>query len=447
MRSDSLLIAAWYFPPDGGAGSQRPASFARELPGLGWDTTVVTRGTGHDRGRWETRDDSLLAGLDRVRLERVEVDAPPTAAAGPLPPEVPPPARALAAHLIRTAERDRPSVVLLTMSPFFLAALIEPLRVVCDARIVVDLRDPWALDYWPVYSSRRRLAHQRRAMLDCLERADGIVMNTELARTELLSRHGSELGPDLESRTTVVPNGFDRSDLPVTPASVPEDVLEIVHVGTFHCEHLPAERGLRDRIAGLRRASRLRIDRTGRTPHHLFRAAAELGRSSPDFARDVRFRFIGSIDPPLERCVRDSGLADRTTLDGYRPHREIVESMRTAGALFLPGAGLPPGTRELIVPGKTYEYLASGRPILAAIAPGDARSLVESAGGGYVCDPCSVGSIADALRRLHADWSGGAFTRGVARDRTLVDAFERGRLAAALSEHLRTVRELPPRRA
>ncbi len=34
--------------------------------------------------------------------------------------------------------------------------------------------------------------------------------------------------------------------------------------------------------------------------------------------------------------------------------------MRSADLLFLPMQNLPPGVRATIVPGKTYEYLASG---------------------------------------------------------------------------------------
>jgi glycosyltransferase involved in cell wall biosynthesis len=59
---------------------------------------------------------------------------------------------------------------------------------------------------------------------------------------------------------------------------------------------------------------------------------------------------------------------------------------------------LPPGTRATIVPGKTYEYLASGRPILAAVPEGDARDLVAASGRGLVCDPDDVDGIALIIR-------------------------------------------------
>jgi hypothetical protein len=64
----------------------------------------------------------------------------------------------------------------------------------------------------------------------------------------------------------------------------------------------------------------------------------------------------------------------------YVPPAESVALIRLADLLFLPMRDLPPGVRVTIVPGKTYEYLASRRPILAAVSDGDARDLLESGG-------------------------------------------------------------------
>ena len=47
-------------------------------------------------------------------------------------------------------------------------------------------------------------------------------------------------------------------------------------------------------------------------------------------------------------------------MHGYVTHGESVALMRSADLLFLPMQNLPPGVRATIVPGKTYEYLASG---------------------------------------------------------------------------------------
>ena len=64
---------------------------------------------------------------------------------------------------------------------------------------------------------------------------------------------------------------------------------------------------------------------------------------------------------------------------------------------------LPPGVRATIVPGKTYEYLASETPILGAVPEGDARDILEEAGNAVLVRPDDVDGIASALeRRLEA---------------------------------------------
>src|SRR5439155_1889978 len=67
-----------------------------------------------------------------------------------------------------------------------------------------------------------------------------------------------------------------------------------------------------------------------------------------------------------------------------------------ADLLFLPMHNLERGAQACIVPGKTYEYMASGKPILAAVPMGDVRDFLIAAGNASVCDPPDV----DAMKRI-----------------------------------------------
>ena len=72
--------------------------------------------------------------------------------------------------------------------------------------------------------------------------------------------------------------------------------------------------------------------------------------------------------------------------------------------LFLPMHDLPEGTRATVVPGKTYEYLASGRPILAAVPDGDARDLLASAGTAFLSRPKDVEGMTRAIVQAYERW-------------------------------------------
>ena len=91
----------------------------------------------------------------------------------------------------------------------------------------------------------------------------------------------------------------------------------------------------------------------------------------------------------------------------FVPHPETVALLRSADALFLPMHDLPAGIRAGIVPQKTYEYVAAGRPIVAAVPDGDARDLLAASGVARLCRPSDVAGIKAALRGEIERWRAG----------------------------------------
>ena len=76
---------------------------------------------------------------------------------------------------------------------------------------------------------------------------------------------------------------------------------------------------------------------------------------------------------------------------GFLPYGEALAAQRAADALLLliPHAG---GRGDSVLSGKVYEYLAAGRPILAAVPPsGVAADLIRRTGAGEVVDRDDAG--------------------------------------------------------
>ena len=148
----------------------------------------------------------------------------------------------------------------------------------------------------------------------------------------------------------------------------------------------------------------------------------------------AELHLAGRLSPADEDVIRSSPAAGRVRAHGYLGHAASVELVRGADLLFCPMHDLPAGGSALIVPGKAYEYLAAGRPILAAMPPGDARELVRAAGTGLVCGPSDAAGMRRIVsEELAALRSGGA---PLAVDHDLLGRYTRPYLAARLASLL-----------
>jgi len=416
----SVLVLAYYFPPLGGAGVQRTVKLLKHLAPHGYEAAVVT-GPDSLRLDWAPPDESLAPEIPPRTLVR----------------RVPGPQPAVGKGTRAKVERwlARPShfarwwvegtvaealtiagsfdVVYASMSPFETAEAADRIARVAGIPWVADLRDPWALDEWNVYPSALHRHLDVRRMRKALSGASAVVLNTPEAERATRLRF-----PELAGRTETVPNGWDGDDF-MGPAPTRHDgVFRIVYVGYVH-----------DRPEGTRWSAALRRLLGGETPALVRRARSHVylleasRRVRAEGGRAIEIHLAGPAAP----VVTDSVLVRH---HGYLPHRDAITLLRSADLLFLPMHDLAPGVRARTVPGKTYEYLASRRPILAALPDGDARDLLSGLPDVWLCRPRDVDCISTAIRAaLHEPRVGNEIPEAAY-------AYERKRLAARLVEVL-----------
>jgi len=379
------LLVSFYFPPAGGGGVQRPLKLAQYLPAMGIETHVLAP----DDPRWLHRDDALRAPsqawVHRARYVGVSGGKPSEVLAGThgldrlatharlqlrrlvVPDENATWALTAVPAGIRIAREHDIDVVVSTSPPPSTHLIAAAIARATGARWVADLRDSLvAHAHRRADSTATRLKsslHGRVARL-VAARADAIT-----CVSDAISEETRSLGP--RGRVVTIANGCDFDDVAGLERH-PSERFRITHTGSFF--------GRRD-------------------PRPFLQALH-------DSRLDVAARFLGDFRPADREWAESLGLGDRLELLPYAPRATSLALQRDSEALLLliPDAG---GRGRGVLSGKVFEYVAVGRPILAAVPPdGAAAELIRETGAGVVAPPDDPVAIREALEGLHARWRG-----------------------------------------
>ncbi|MEP4078161.1 glycosyltransferase [Haloferula sp.] len=411
-----VLYIAHYFPPIGGAGVQRSTKFLKHLPTFGIEPLVLT-GTGSAKSRWTPKECVANKDLpDDLQVFRCGWEETPAQRE-----------EMLVAEGERVIREHGPDLIFVTMSPFEDGLVAAELSRRFDIPWVADLRDPWALDEFQIHRTRWHRRGEQRLMSERLRTADRIIMNTPEA-----GRRFREAFPKLASKASIsITNGWDADDFNGSFVERDDENFRIVHSGYLHTEHGQRQRNtaLRNRILGRVIPG---VETITRSHVFLMKALERWLSEDPEVAKNVRLQLAGVASDADRAVVEGSTASGLVEFLDYVPHTESLNLIRTADLLFLPMHKVPEGMRSSIVPGKTYEYMATRRHVLAAVPQGDARDFLQSSGTATVCDPDDVGGMLDALKSAYASWKAGADPAS-SWNAEAVDRFERRRLSESLA--------------
>ena len=377
-----LLLISYFFPPAGTV--LRPLKFAVHLAARGAEIHVLAPRD----PKWIYRDEHVqvppTVAVHRVRfvgpparrladelfaqhaMARARIHMRQVFARLLMPDEFVPwviTATPAAIQLVRQHDID---VVMTTSSPASIHLIGAAVKRATGVPWIADVRDSLLAN--PNRRTDRRLVRVKQAgergIAHLVSRyADSTVATSAVIADELESIRSSPV--------TMIRNGCDFEDFRGF-AYVPGHRFRLTHTGSFY---------------------------GGRDPRPVLRALATS-------SADVVLRFAGDFRPRDIAYASDLGIADRIELHGYVSHRRALELQRGSEALLLL---LPHGRGgHGVVPAKLFEYLAAGRPILAAVPPdGEAAAIVREAGAGEIVEPDDPGAIRGALERLVARFDAG----------------------------------------
>ncbi len=411
-RKKRILIVAHNFPPLGSGGVHRPVKFARYLREFGWEVDVLTV----KNIRYHAYDPSLLDELAGVAVHRagsveplrlswllgwrpppppspftsfVDVERYCREGAGPPAPKAGRVYNAVVRHLFVPDEqlgwvpfaatkafrlhlKARYDVVLTTSPPESCHVIGLKLKIVTRCPWVADFRDTWS-----THHLRRGLFVGNKLLHRGLEKwvlraADGVVANTAA-----MARYFREKGVPA-GRALTLPNGFDPADFGEPLAKADSGDFVVVHNGSF---------------------------RGGRRARPLLEGFALARERDGDFAARAKLYMLGINRADDVRAAEDLGLRGAAFAVGYVRHGDALRACLGADLLALAMAA---EEGPALVPGKLYEYLGTGRPILAAVPPGEVRDvLARATRGAVVVPPDDAEAIAEGLAEAFGAWRGG----------------------------------------
>ena len=404
-----VLIITYYWPPSGGAGVQRWLKFVKYLRDFEWEPVIFTP----ENPEAPSTDESLLKDVpDGIEIIKNRIWEPynfykkftgkkssekiqagfiaekenkfqlledvavwlrgnlfiPDARKFWIKPSV----RLLTKYL-----KNNPVDLIVSTGPPHSAHLIAlKLKKKLGVPWLADFRDPWTnIDFYKdLKLSKRADRIHHKLEREVLKKADSITVISRGMEMDFQSK--------FRRQYHIIPNGFDDDDMVhggISTEDHPQDKFVLAHAGSLNKD---------------------------RNPLNLWRALKELVDEDNRFENVLEIRNVGKLDINALNTLKDYGLDKYLNKISYLSHQEVIAQQQRATMLLLLVNRTP--NAKLIVTGKIFEYLISGRPVLC-IAPvdGDAAFIINETKCGHVFDFDDVSELKSYLLEAFEQFKSG----------------------------------------
>ncbi|QQQ30031.1 glycosyltransferase family protein [Chryseobacterium indoltheticum] len=362
MEDKKILIITYYWPPAGGPGVQRWLKFAKYLPEFGWKPIIYTP----ENPSYPLLDESLMKDVpDDLEIVRTKIWEPYQLAeklnksnkkfkAGQFDvgnnqswksklsiwvrgnffiPDarvfwVKPSTQFLEQYLkINNIE------TIVTSGPPHSMHLIglNLKKKFPNLKWIADFRDPWTeISYYKHLKLTNRSDKKHRQLESQVFKNADITLATSYTDAENFRKNGAN--------ALCITNGFDETD------SNPQTLQPSNSPTQFTLSYI----GVLEQL---------------RNPENLWKALDNLVKTNSDFAENFNLKFVGRIDNKILEVIEKSSLKDHIQNLGYVSHDKAVDEMAKSSLLLI--TNFPNDSSKGIIPGKIFEYLATGKQIIS----------------------------------------------------------------------------------
>jgi len=201
-----------------------------------------------------------------------------------------------------------------------------------DLKWFADFRDPWTtIGYHKSlrlsdYAAKKHKALER----EVLNSADTIIVTSKTTKKEFQALTSKPIA--------VITNGYDTEQV---GKQTLDTKFSLAHIGSFLSE---------------------------RNPAILWESLVEILNEIPDFKSHLEIKLIGAVSREVLETITQYGLNPYLNNLGYVSHSEAIAHQKKSQVLLL--IEINSEDTKSIIPGKVFEYMVSGRPIIA-IGPKD----------------------------------------------------------------------------
>lgn len=140
------------------------------------------------------------------------------------------------------------------------------------------------------------------------------------------------------------------------------------------------------------------IDASTRSAYFLIEAVRHLKDNHNIQPSQLKIELWGNIEVGNLQQIKSNGVEAYFEIGGYLPKELSLKKLLDSDLLFLPLEKSNTSEHQtLFIPGKLFEYLNTGKPILALCEPSDCRTILENSGLGICVDPDNPILIANCI--------------------------------------------------
>ncbi|OCK51234.1 glycosyl transferase family 1 [Chryseobacterium sp. CBo1] len=430
MENKKILIITYYWPPAGGPGVQRWLKFAKYLPEFGWKPIIYTP----ENPSYPLLDESLMKDVPKdLEIIRTKIWEPYQLAeklnksnkkfkAGQFDvgknqswksrlsiwvrgnffiPDarvfwVKPSTKFLEKYL-----KENKIENIVTSGPPHSMHLIglNLKKAMPTLKWIADFRDPWTeISYYKHLKLTNRSDKKHRFLESEVFKNADITLATSYTDAENFRKNGAN--------AFCITNGFDESDSnsQTLKLSNSQPKFTLSYIGVL--EQL-------------------------RNPENLWKSLDNLVKTHSDFAENFSLKFVGRIDDKILETIENSSLKNHILNLGYVSHDKAVDEMSKSSLLLI--TNFPNDSSKGIIPGKIFEYLATGKQIISfGPEKADVSKILDETKAGKHFGYGDSQEIEDFILEKFELWKNGNLSENTEN----IEQFSRKNLTKQLSEIL-----------